>query len=159
MTNIRAFETRIALMQAAASRIAEAIQSGIFERGEAFVALSGGGTPEPAYEQLAAMPLDWPHVTFLLVDERFVPPTNAASNEALLRRALGPALSAGANLLPMFSDTSLEEAATSADAVYAGATIDIALMGMGADGHTASWFDESPELDVVLNSARTIVAI
>lgn len=158
MIGIRTFETREALMQETASRIADAIKDGISERGEAFVVLSGGGTPEPAYELLAAMPLDWPRVTFGLVDERFVPPTDVASNEALLRRTLAPAKAAGAKLLPMYSNTGLEEAAASADADYAGKTIDFALMGMGSDGHTASWFPLSPDLDSALKNTRTVIA-
>jgi 6-phosphogluconolactonase len=68
-------------------------------------------------------------------------------------------LAAGAQLLPMFSDAELEDAATRAEAIYTGAAIDIALMGMGGDGHTASWFPHSPDLDLALNSRRTVVAV
>jgi 6-phosphogluconolactonase len=159
---ITIFETRESLMQAAAARIATALEQGIAERGEGFAALSGGGTPEPAYEKLAHLEVNWPRVTFLLVDERFVPPTDSASNEALLRRALAPALTAGAKLLPMYSDgVSHSEAADRADALYADKPIDIALMGMGGDGHTASWFLQSAELVSALdqNSARSVIAV
>jgi 6-phosphogluconolactonase len=159
MKQIREFETRDALMQATASCISEALKAGISKHGKAVAALSGGSTPEPAYEHLVAMQIDWPRVTFLLVDERFVPPSDAASIEALLHRTLAPALAAGAQLLPMFSDAELEDAATRAEAIYTGAAIDIALMGMGGDGHTASWFPHSPDLALALNSRRTVVAV
>ncbi len=160
MTPVDAFETRSALMHAAAARVADALKQGIFERGEAVAALSGGATPAPAYEALAAMALDWPRVTFLLVDERFVAPSNEASNEAMLRRALAQALIAGAKMLPMYANgVSWDEAAARADALYTGKTIDIALMGMGGDGHTASWFPQSPQLDAALNSPRTVIAV
>jgi 6-phosphogluconolactonase len=162
MIAIDAFKTRAALMEAAATQIASALSKGILERGQGFAALSGGGTPEPAYMALAALPLDWARVTFLMVDERFLAPTDPGSNEAMLRRALAPALAGGAKLLPMYSDgLSLEEAAARADALYAVEPIDIALCGMGGDGHTASWFPQSPELQAALdrNNPHSVIAV
>ncbi|MCX7358022.1 MAG: 6-phosphogluconolactonase [Alphaproteobacteria bacterium] len=162
MIDLRTFETRALLMQAAAERIFGALREGVLQRGEAFAALSGGSTPEPAYRALAAQTYHWQRVTFLLVDERFVPPSHPDSNEGMLRRALAPALAAGAKLLPMYSDgTSLDEAAARADALYKDKPIDIALMGMGSDGHTASWFPQSPELAAALdrNSPRTVISV
>ena len=157
---IRAFATRDAAMQAAAERIAEAFRTGISERGQAFAALSGGTTPAAAYEALAVMPLDWARVTFLVVDERFVPLSDEASNEALLRRALAPALAAGASVLPLYSDNvSIDEAAARANALYADKPIDIALVGMGGDGHTASWFPRASVLEAALTDARSVIAI
>jgi 6-phosphogluconolactonase len=149
-------------MGAAASAIAGALTQGLAERGQACAALSGGATPEPAYSALAGMAIDWTKITFLLVDERFVAPLHEASNEGMLRRTLAPALAAGAHLLPMFCEgASLEQAARQADAAYARQHIDIALMGMGEDGHTASWFAQSPQLATALDPAnpRTVIAV
>ncbi|MEQ1489565.1 MAG: 6-phosphogluconolactonase, partial [Terricaulis sp.] len=157
---IRAFASRDALMQAAAETIANALNKGISARGEGVAALSGGSTPEPAYELLAAQSIEWKRVTFLLVDERFVPTSDAASNEAMLRRALAKALGKGAKLLPMYAHgASAEDAAQRADAHYANKHIDIALMGMGADGHTASWFPESAQLAAALDVSNKRVVI
>jgi 6-phosphogluconolactonase len=157
--HIRAFSDRGALMQAAADRIAEALVAGIASRGFGATALSGGGTPAPAYELLAKMRLDWGRITFALVDERFVPPDHAASNEGLLRRTLAPALADGAAVAPMFQrDATLADAALRADAAYAALALDVALMGMGGDGHTASWFSDSPELNDALTSTQTVIA-
>lgn len=138
---ITTFDTRDGLMAAAADRIADALRQGIAGRGSACAALSGGATPEPAYALLVGRALDWSKVTFALVDERFVPPDHPASNEGMLRRALAPVLAQGAQLLPMFSPApDVREAARRADALYASLEVDVAVMGMGEDGHTASWF-------------------
>ncbi len=156
------FATREALMAAAADMIADALQAGVKTRGAACVALSGGGTPEPAYRLLAQRRLDWPAVTFALVDERFVPPTHEASNEAMLRRALALALARGARLLPVYApEADAKAAAVRADAMYAALHFDIAVMGMGVDGHTASWFAGAEGLDAALDprAARTVVAV
>lgn len=158
---ITEFATRDALMQAAAKRLADALQDAIAKHGSACAALSGGGTPAPAYRALAAMPLDWPKVTFALVDERYVPPTDAASNEGLVRRELKAAFDAGAQFRVMYSPSSVDQAADAAEQIYAPLRIDIALMGMGGDGHTASWFPGAAKLGEALDLAnpRTVMAL
>lgn len=162
MSNPVCFETRTALMSAAAERMADALKSAISKHGDACIALSGGSTPEPAYTLLAQAQLDWRRVTLALVDERFVPPEHPASNEALVRRTLAPALAQGARLAPMYAPAqSLEDAADRADALYAPLRIDYALMGVGLDGHTASWFEDADRLQEALdrNSKRTVIAL
>jgi 6-phosphogluconolactonase len=161
MAAVIEFDTRDELIRATARRIAETLDGGIAARGAACAALSGGATPEPAYAALAALPLDWPKIAFALVDERFVPPDHPASNEAMLRRTLAPALARGADLLPMYGPGSVEAAADRADTVYAPLYLDIAVMGMGEDGHTASWFSGAANLERALDpcSGRSVVAL
>ncbi|MFZ2029810.1 MAG: 6-phosphogluconolactonase [Vitreimonas sp.] len=149
---------RAALMKLAAERMGAALKAGLDLRGEACAALSGGSTPGPAYEHLAALPLDWPKVRFALVDERCVPASDPASNEGLIRRTLSLAIGAGAQVLPMYAGSS---SADPANTTYGAIHIDIALMGMGADGHTASWFPGGDGLAAALdpNTPRSVVAV
>lgn len=156
------FTSRAALIEAATERLTSALRNAVTERGEAWAALSGGSTPEPIYRALAAMELDWRRITFALVDERFVPISSPASNEAIIKEALGPALSRGADFIPLiFKGETAEEAALIIDEHYAPLSFDIALMGMGEDGHTASWFPNARGLDIALDAhtVRSVIAI
>lgn len=158
---ITEFVTRDALMQAAAKRLADALSAAISKHGSACAALSGGATPAAAYRALAAMGLDWTKLTFALVDERYVPPDHPASNEGLVRCELKAAFDAGAQFAALYSEPSLDAAANTADQRYAPLRIDVALMGMGADGHTASWFPGAAKLGEALDldNPRSVIAL
>lgn len=160
MDNFTAFADRAALMQAAAARMAQAARDAIAARGEACLALSGGSTPEPAYSTLADMALDWTKITLALVDERFVPPDDDASNEKMIQRAFAPAFARGLNFKPLFSATSTAaQAAERAEVIYAPLHIDLAMMGMGGDAHTASWFPGAATRALDLNERRSVIDI
>lgn len=156
MPPLQAFADREALMRAAADQIEAALRAGLKAGGQAAAALSGGSTPEPAYAALAARDLDWANITFGLVDERFAPPSEDASNEKMLRRALAPALAKGAKLAPLYANApNAAAAAELAEPIYNVLRFDIAVLGMGGDAHTASWFPHNPSLEEALDPTTT----
>jgi len=147
----------------AATRLGHALREAIATRGAASIALSGGNTPRPAYEQLARETnVDWSKVSVFWIDERAVPPTHARSNYRLAKESLldrVPILPV--NVHRMHGDAeSLEQAArdyaalltTKLSTVRVG-TIDVpvfdaAVLGIGDDGHTASLFPGEASVEV-----------
>jgi 6-phosphogluconolactonase len=128
--------------EAAAALIADAAGSG----GQ--LALSGGSSPRPAYERAGILRADWGAVELWWVDERCVPPADGGSNYRLIRESLLDGLSRPpAEVHRIRGELDPETAAAEYDAALDGVTLDLALLGIGADGHTASLFPNAPALD------------
>ena len=131
-----------------ASDVAERLRAAIASKGQACVVLSGGRSPVPFLEQLALEKLDWSKVTVSLADERWVPVEHADSNAGLLARHLLKGEAAKARFMGLYQRAdNLDAAAQQADQVLADLPpIDVLVLGMGDDGHTASLFPDSPNL-------------
>jgi 6-phosphogluconolactonase len=114
----------------------------------ATIALSGGDTARKCYELLAVADVDWPEVSVLFGDERWVPIGDPDSNEGMARTAfLDTVIPREVHSLRHGGDT-IEEAAGAYDAlVNSLSTIDLIHLGLGPDGHTASLFPGTPALD------------
>ena len=141
-----------ALTEAAAEWIAAAIESDVRDRGRCAVALSGGTTPRPVYERLARTPLAsriaWRNVAIYFGDERAVPPADPQSNYAMARTALlDRAGIPAAQVHRMEAERADRDAAARDYERVLPEQLDLLLLGMGADGHTASLFPGSPLLD------------
>ncbi|SEQ75896.1 6-phosphogluconolactonase [Sphingobium sp. YR768] len=145
-----------------ATRIAAILSDAIAARGVASIAVSGGRSPRPVLEALSATDLDWSKVVVTLVDERWVSPDSGDSNERLVRETLLQGAAASARFVPMKNDAADAYAGQPAvEAAFAALPwpLDIVLLGMGDDGHTASLFPEGAELaEGLASKALTIAA-
>ena len=141
-------------------------QAAIESRGRFVIALAGGGTPRPVYEQLAgpecAGAIDWDKVHVFFGDERCVPPADEQSNfrmarEAMLERVPLPE----ANIHRIFGENDPHLAATACEQDLQRLfrcerpSLDLVLLGIGSDGHTASLF---PGTAAVREKERLVVA-
>jgi 6-phosphogluconolactonase len=139
------------LAGAVAGWLAAHIASSIAERGSCALALSGGHTPRPAYEALAALPLsgtvDWARVDAYFGDERAVPPDHPDSNFRLASEGLFSRVPfLPGRIHPMPADRPDRDAAAREYERLLPPRLDVLLLGMGPDGHTASLFPGSPAL-------------
>lgn len=136
------------LARQCAERIASSIDLALAERDRAQIALAGGETPKPAYERLGREHLPWERVDVLLGDERWVDAEDPASNARMLRQTLlvqPPALHARFHAVPTDADSPAEDAARYSEVLAelcpgSPPRLDLVLLGLGDDGHTASLF-------------------
>lgn len=122
----------------------------IAHSGKASFMVSGGTTPGRMFGLLSEEALDWKNVTVGLVDERWVDPDHPGSNEKTVREKLLKGAASGARFLPMKTDDAdPSSAVVSRAAAYTPyvSPVSCVLLGMGPDGHTASWFPGSIGLE------------
>src|SRR5919201_1750077 len=156
MTSVKVAATAEEAAAEAARRLAEAIREARERRGTAHVALAGGATPRRAYQLLARSVGDWAGVEIWFGDERAVGPDNPESNYRMVAETL---LSGHPEPPPRVNRIEGERGPEEAAAAYEAAleerlpaeggspALDVALQGVGPDGHTASLFPGSPALD------------
>ena len=138
--------TSAAHAQGLAETVAAALREALVLRGEAKLALSGGRSPIPFLDALACQLLDWEDVKLTLVDERWVGCDQPDSNERLLRSHLQPVFDR-VHWLPLYRGLSpVQDAAVAGTMLLEWQPLDVAVLGMGLDGHTASLFPGQPRV-------------
>ena len=134
-----------------ANEIAARLQAAIRDKGRAFIAVSGGSTPKPMFAALADADIDWSRVVITLVDERWVPESHDLSNAAFLRTHLLSKLPSQAVFVPLYhAAESVENSFEQVLSAFAEVNdtdglprFDVVVLGMGGDGHTASFFPDA----------------
>jgi 6-phosphogluconolactonase len=149
-------EIRVAGSAAEAEKEAAELLARQAELGK-HIALSGGSTPRPAYELAARLRPDWSQAEVWFADERCVPPDDERSNCRLVRDSLLDRLDRPpAADHRVRGELSPEDAAEAYDAELQGVVFDLALLGIGPDGHTASLFPNDPALDELRRRALAV---
>ena len=153
---LHSFPDPAALAESLAATVANDLRTALTARGRASLALSGGNTPKRFLQALSRQVLPWHEVVVTLVDERWVPESSERSNARLLRGNLLHGAAAVARFIPLYRDTPEPEQALveiERDMASLPSPFDAVVLGMGNDGHTASFFPGGDRLANALDPA------
>ncbi len=160
----RSFGTKEDLALTLAGTVAEHLNDGLAANGRATLAVSGGSTPARFFAALGRRKdVDWPNVTVTLVDERWVPETSDRSNAGLVNERMLQGPAASAHFVPLYMGGDAPDAAGIARTNMALGALperfDAVVLGMGNDGHTASFFPGGDTLSEALSGNGPAIAI
>lgn len=156
------FDSKTDLHNSLIQRIGKELNAGIAENGTASMVVSGGSTPKALFEKLSHVDLPWEKVTISLVDERWVDPEHKDSNEYLVKTHLlkNNAKSASFIGLKNRAETAKTGVAQCLKEISVfSIPFDVVILGMGDDGHTASFFPGAAALDEALSTDDACIAL
>lgn len=149
------------LAELLADTMVEQINHCIAEDDLAVIALSGGSTPKPLFKALANRQVDWAKVIVTLVDERWVDESHELSNAAFLKEWFVSPLSIKPTFVSLYQTGELNAQAieqvlsnyceVTGSSVAEPRAFDIVILGMGGDGHTASFFPDAENINSLVN--------
>ena len=160
----RSFANKEEIAVALADAVADNIRAGIEARGQAVIAVSGGSTPAKFFMKLGKKKdIDWENVFVTLVDERWVPETADRSNAGLVNEKMLQGPAAVAKFIPLYSGgdepTKAALAVTAKALAHLPRPFDAVILGMGNDGHTASFFPGGDNLDEALTGEGPVATM
>lgn len=143
------FDKKEKLYEELINTVVSKLESAVEKDGIAIIAVSGGSTPKQLFEKLSHMNLPWEKIYITLVDERWVPNTHEDSNEKLVKDFLIQNKAVDANFIPLKLDfktpfEAVKECGKQFETFKE--KIDIVILGMGGDAHTASFFPKDENL-------------
>ncbi len=154
------YPDREILMIDLADKLASELGAALHHEDRVTFVVPGGTTPGPIFDELSAVDLDWARVDLMLGDERWVPESSERSNTRQLRERFLKDHATQTNLIPLYAATDTPEESLDAltGAVDVTLPINVLLLGMGADMHTASLFPGADQLALALTpNAPTLV--
>lgn len=149
MQKMNEFTSRNELDKALSIKVAAELSKAIAEKGTASLAVSGGSTPKGFFHALSQFDLAWDKVTVTLADERWVEFESDASNTRLVHENLLQNNAKNATFFHLKKGELTEEtlAELNVSAKTSLLPLDVLILGMGEDGHTASLFPCSDEIE------------
>ena len=159
---LKQFSDSSALNQDFARRLTAILQQAIAERGEAYLVVSGGKTPQALFDTLSKTDLGWDKVTVLLADDRWLDDSQNDSNERLVKATLLKEYAAAARFISLYANTAsaFDGVGEVQSRIMALPTFDAVILGMGEDGHTASLFPCSAQIKAGLaDNAPPVLAV
>ena len=153
-------DTAHELADSLASTIAQCLAQELEHRPRVSLAVSGGRTPTAMFTALSKHAIAWGRIDITLVDERWVEEPSAASNASLVRQNLLQNAASAANFIPLYNGapSNLEGCQDCHQQLSnISRPIDVVVLGMGNDGHTASLFPNCPNLAHAMAEANTSI--
>ncbi|CAG7597969.1 6-phosphogluconolactonase [Candidatus Vallotia tarda] len=163
MIGLHVFNNECAQRAALVQVVSNALQSLLITRIDTThvtLAVSGGISPRPFLKALSQCPLNWARINVTLVDDRWVPPIHPESNARLVRDTLLQNAAREAIFQPLVDIDQVPNVHVKALNKNASRTLpDVAVLGMGEDGHIASIFADAPQWDVAILTGERYILI